>query len=99
MVELLKQPQFRPLPTFDQVISIFAGTQGVLDEVPVAGVLAFETALLAHVRHEFPEILQEIGEDRRPAGGARQEAARSAATTSRPTFLATNVATTAKRPA
>ena len=37
MVELLKQPQFRPLPTFEQVISIFAGTQGVLDEHPGCG--------------------------------------------------------------
>jgi len=60
MVELLKQPQFRPYPIFEQVISIFAGTQGVLDELAVASVLAFEAEMLKHVRHEFPEILEEM---------------------------------------
>ncbi|GMU64647.1 MAG: hypothetical protein AMXMBFR36_09210 [Acidobacteriota bacterium] len=60
MVELLKQAQYRPYETFDQVISIFAGTQGVLDDLPVADVLPFETAMLDHIRNEFPEILDEL---------------------------------------
>ena len=60
MVELLKQPQFQPYETFEQVVSIFAGTQGVLDEIPVAKVLHFEGEMLKHVRNEFPEILDEM---------------------------------------
>ncbi|MGE0638827.1 MAG: F0F1 ATP synthase subunit alpha [Thermoanaerobaculia bacterium] len=60
MVELLKQPQFQPYETFEQVVSIFAGTQGVLDEIPVARVLHFEGEMLKHVRNEFPEILDEM---------------------------------------
>ena len=50
MVALLKQGQFVPYDTIDQVISIFAGTKGLLDDVPVAKVLEFEKALLEHFR-------------------------------------------------
>ena len=60
MVELLKQPQYRPYPVEEQVISIFAGTRGYLDELPVTGVAAFEQALLEHFRGEFPEHLEEL---------------------------------------
>jgi F-type H+-transporting ATPase subunit alpha len=60
MVELLKQPQYQPYPVEEQVVSIFAGTQGLVDDVPVEQVAAFEKALLAHVRDEFPELLEAI---------------------------------------
>ncbi len=60
MVELLKQPQYQPYPVAEQVVSIFAGTQGCLDDLEVAQVARFEKALLAHVRDEFPELLEEI---------------------------------------
>ncbi len=60
MVELLKQPQYRPYDTFEQVVAIFAGTQGVLDDLPIPDVLPFESDLLTHVRNEFPEILDEM---------------------------------------
>jgi F-type H+-transporting ATPase subunit alpha len=60
MVELLKQPQYRPYDTYEQVVSIFAGTQGVLDDLPQADVLAFEADMLKHVRDEFPELLDEM---------------------------------------
>jgi len=62
MVELLKQPQYQPYDIFEQVVSIFAGTRGVLDELPVSDVLAFEAEMLKHVRHEFPEILDALRE-------------------------------------
>jgi len=62
MVELLKQPQYRPYPVEDQVISIFAGTKGYLDKLPVAQVAAFEQALIEHFRREHPEVLAEIRE-------------------------------------
>jgi F-type H+-transporting ATPase subunit alpha len=60
MVELLKQPQYRPYETFEQVVSIFAGSQGVLDELTVGEVLGFEAEMLQHVRDEHPEILDEM---------------------------------------
>ena len=37
MVELLKQPQYEPYPIDEQIVSIFAGTKGFLDDLPVAG--------------------------------------------------------------
>jgi len=60
MVELLKQPQYKPFPVEEQVISIFAGTKGYLDDLPVSQVADFEQGLLAHFRDEFPEHLEEI---------------------------------------
>jgi len=60
MVELLKQAQYQPNPLAEQVVSIFTGTQGLLDDLPVNRVLAFEAALLKHVRSEHPEILDEL---------------------------------------
>jgi len=60
MVELLKQPQYQPLSVDQQVISIFAGTQGFLDDLPVDQVAAFEAGLLKHCGDEFPEITEEI---------------------------------------
>ena len=50
MVELLKQPQFQPLEVIDQVMIIFAGNQGFLDEVPVTQVNAWEKAFLQYMR-------------------------------------------------
>ncbi len=61
MVELLKQPQYEPFSVAEQVVSIFAGTKGYLDDLDVAKVADFESELLGHVRDEFPEILEEIG--------------------------------------
>ena len=60
MVELLKQAQYRPYHVAEQVVSIFAGNKGYLDDLPVNKVLAFEAAMLKHVRDEHPEIIDEI---------------------------------------
>jgi F-type H+/Na+-transporting ATPase subunit alpha len=64
MVELLKQPQYRPYHVNEQVISIFAGANGFLDDLPVSEVLRFEAALLDHVRNEHPEIYEELDRTR-----------------------------------
>ncbi|WIE53335.1 F0F1 ATP synthase subunit alpha [Curtobacterium sp. MCBD17_003] len=50
LTELLKQPQYSPYPVEDQVVSIWAGTNGKLDEVPVSDVLRFEAELLDHLK-------------------------------------------------
>jgi F-type H+-transporting ATPase subunit alpha len=56
MVELLKQGQFVPMPVENQVISIFAGVNGFLDDVPVAAVRRFEEEFIAYVAKEYPEV-------------------------------------------
>ena len=50
LTELLKQPQYSPYPVEEQVVSIWAGTNGKLDTIPVEDVLRFERQLLDHVR-------------------------------------------------
>ena len=60
MVELLKQGQYRPYHVIDQVISIFAGTNGYLDDLPVSEVGRFETGLLKYFRDEVPEVWKEL---------------------------------------
>ncbi|MCY2962956.1 MAG: F0F1 ATP synthase subunit alpha [Planctomycetota bacterium] len=60
MVELLKQPQFQPLHFADQVISIFAGTQGYFDAVPVNKVLDAEKDLIRFLREEKSEVRKAI---------------------------------------
>ena len=49
LTELLKQPQYSPYPVEDQVVSIWAGTTGKLDDVPVEDILRFERELLDHL--------------------------------------------------
>jgi F-type H+/Na+-transporting ATPase subunit alpha len=51
LVELLRQPQYSPYPVEEQVVSVWAGLQGLMDEVPVDDVLRFERELLDHIRH------------------------------------------------
>jgi F-type H+/Na+-transporting ATPase subunit alpha len=56
LVELLKQGRYVPMPVERQVLAIFAGTKGYLDEVPVASVLAFRDGFLDFVESAYPEI-------------------------------------------
>ena len=60
MVELLKQPQYRPYSVNEEVLSIFAGINGFLDDLPVREVARFEAAMLKHVRDEHPEVFDEL---------------------------------------
>jgi F-type H+/Na+-transporting ATPase subunit alpha len=62
LVELLKQQQYRPLSVEEQVVSIFLGTQGHLDSVPVEDVIRFEAEFLDHVRASEADLLKEIRE-------------------------------------
>jgi F-type H+-transporting ATPase subunit alpha len=64
MVEVLKQGQYMPLAVERQVLIIHAGTAGLLDELPVEAVAAFEDALYAFVEGRYPSIFQEIREKR-----------------------------------
>jgi F-type H+-transporting ATPase subunit alpha len=60
LTELLKQPQFQPMPVEEQVASIFAGTKGFLDSVDVKDVVRYEAAMLSFLRSDKPEILAKI---------------------------------------
>ena len=62
LVELLKQAQFSPLPFSKQIIAIFAGTSGVLDDLPVEQVREFEKALYRYVDTTNPGLLNTIME-------------------------------------
>jgi len=60
LTELLKQPQYNPLPVEEQVVSIFAGVRGYLDKIAVADVTRFEASLLNAVRSQAGDVLQAI---------------------------------------
>ena len=76
LVELLRQPQYSPYPVEEQVVSVWAGLQGLMDEVPVDDVLRFERELLDYLRHNG-SALQNIREtkvfDDDTAAGLREQ--------------------------
>jgi F-type H+-transporting ATPase subunit alpha len=60
LVELLKQPQYQPMPVQEQVVSLYAGTRGYMDEVPLEAVRKFETEMLEFMRNSKADILKDI---------------------------------------
>ncbi|MBY0330281.1 MAG: F0F1 ATP synthase subunit alpha [Acetobacteraceae bacterium] len=64
LTELLKQPQYKPVPVEEQVVAIFAGTRGYLDRIPVGAVGEFERRLLSEIKAARPEIIEAVRTDR-----------------------------------
>ena len=62
LVELLKQEPHNPIPVEKQIVAIYAGTHGYLDDIPVEAVRKFEKELYAFLDNERPDILREISE-------------------------------------
>ncbi|HEY3637932.1 MAG TPA: F0F1 ATP synthase subunit alpha [Rhizomicrobium sp.] len=60
LTELLKQPQFSPIPVEEQVVSIFAGVKGYLDKLPVGDIQRFEGELLRMMRSKYSDVLDGI---------------------------------------
>ncbi|HVK06452.1 MAG TPA: F0F1 ATP synthase subunit alpha [Armatimonadaceae bacterium] len=60
LTELLKQPQYSPMPIEEQVASIYAGTQGFVDAVDVKEVTRYEAAMLSYLRSEHGDVLKTI---------------------------------------
>ncbi len=58
--ELLKQPQYKPIPVEEQIVIIYAGVRGYLSKVEVSQVGAFEAAWVKHIKESHPAILDEI---------------------------------------
>ncbi|RYY93908.1 MAG: F0F1 ATP synthase subunit alpha, partial [Chitinophagaceae bacterium] len=59
-VEILKQPQYSPVPVEKQVAIIYLGTQGLIRDVPVRRVKEFEEQLLMELENKHPEVLAEF---------------------------------------
>lgn len=60
MVEILKQPPYSPLPVENQVVIIFAGSRGFLDDIPANSIGKFEAELYPYIEAKYPEIFEEI---------------------------------------
>jgi F-type H+-transporting ATPase subunit alpha len=65
MVELLKQPQFKPLNVIDQVMVIYAGTRGFLDKVPQRQVLSWEDQFLKFMHEQRREVVEQLTKERK----------------------------------
>ena len=64
LTELLKQPQYSPLQMEEQVVVIYAGTRGYLDEIALKDVVRFEAELLTHVRGQKADLLKQIRDEK-----------------------------------
>ena len=60
MVELLKQEQYKPIPVADQVLAIFTGVNGFLDDVPVKKIREFEQGLLGFIKEKHPAVREDV---------------------------------------
>src|SRR5690606_25457903 len=60
LVELLKQPEHTPFPVEEQVVSVWAGTEGKLDDIPVGDVRRFETEFHRYLRTHHSGVLAQI---------------------------------------
>jgi F-type H+-transporting ATPase subunit alpha len=62
MVEILKQNQYVPMPVEKQVLIIFVGDQGLLDDIPLDQIKGFEAEFLAFMDAEFPDVVRELAD-------------------------------------
>jgi F-type H+/Na+-transporting ATPase subunit alpha len=77
MVELLKQGQYQPLPVEKQIVIIFAGTQGMLDELPVDAIREFEPFLYSYIERRAPQLLTDIREKKEISDALRETIAKA----------------------
>ncbi|HUF92783.1 MAG TPA: F0F1 ATP synthase subunit alpha [Candidatus Limnocylindria bacterium] len=87
MVELLKQGQYQPLSVEKQVAIIYAGTQGLLDDVPIDAVREFETFFYGWLERKHPQMLGEI-RDKKELDDAMREALTAAIVEAKTEFMA-----------
>ena len=65
LVEILKQPQYQPLPLEKQVSILFAGTKGFLDELPISVLAKYEAGLYQFIESRYPQIFSGIAEEKK----------------------------------
>jgi F-type H+-transporting ATPase subunit alpha len=73
MVEVLKQPQFKPVHVVDQIMIIFAGTKGFLDKIPIKQVAAWEEQFLRFMREQKPDVRTALMKERKFTPALEQE--------------------------
>ncbi len=64
LVELLKQSNYAPFPVQEQVVSVWAGTEGKLDDIPVGEIRRFESEFLQYLRHKHEGVLAAIADNK-----------------------------------
>jgi F-type H+-transporting ATPase subunit alpha len=62
LVELLKQAQYKPMPFEQQVLVIYAGTKGHMDDVPVARILEWQNSFLSYIDQQVPDLRKDLAE-------------------------------------
>jgi F-type H+/Na+-transporting ATPase subunit alpha len=73
MTEILKQPEFQPVPVEEQIVIIYAGTSGALDDIPLAKVSDFEKKYLTFLRANHAELLKSIRTDKKWTDAIQQQ--------------------------
>ncbi len=73
MTELLKQGRYNPMPAVEQVVAIWAGNNGYLDELPLEDVVRFRSELLQYIRASRPEILEHLNAEKKLTGDIEAE--------------------------
>ncbi|GAB4103045.1 F0F1 ATP synthase subunit alpha [Micromonospora taraxaci] len=63
LVELLKQPNYSPFPVQEEVVTVWAGTEGKLDDIPVGDIRRFESEFLQYLRHKHAGVLAGIADN------------------------------------
>ncbi len=65
LAELLKQGQYVPMSVEKQVVSVYAGTSGTMDDIPTSAVSKFESGLMEFVETKYPQLFEKIREDKK----------------------------------
>ena len=73
MTELLKQPQYAPLPFEEQVVTIWAGTNGHLDSIPVAEIAGFAAGFLDYIKTHERKLLAALKAEKKLSSEAEQQ--------------------------
>jgi F-type H+-transporting ATPase subunit alpha len=73
MVEILKQPQFKPMNVIDQVMIIYAASKGYLDKVPIRSVAAWQDQFLHFMHEQKPEVVTALSKERKLRVNAQKD--------------------------
>ena len=65
MTELLKQGRYNPMPVVDQVMSIYAGNKGYLDEIPVVDVIRYRTEMIEYMHSAHLDVVKKLAEEKK----------------------------------
>ena len=97
LVEILKQGQYVPIPVEEQILIIYAGTSGGLDDVPTKNIQEFEKAFLRHMKDAHPEVAEEIRKTKQVSDEAKKTLDQAVATVKADFAAATAPAPAAKK--